>query len=148
VISKISSLLAAIGTGSPCTLTEIAGRSALPLSTAHRLCSELVAWRVLERADDGRFRAGAVLQALTETRGTPASTSGSRLRGYAAPVMEDLHRATGLTVRVGFLNGYDVGYIEKRAVHLPVSEISPAARLPAHATALGKVERIGHVNQR
>ncbi len=142
VISKIHLLLAAIAKGNPCTLTEMAARTGLPLSTVHRLSTELAAWRVLERAEDGRYRAGAVLHAVAEpclSCATRVPRSMSQLRRYAAPVMEDLHRVIGLPVRVGYLDRSAVAYLEKRVAHQPVSDMSSAARLPAHATALGKV---------
>jgi len=53
--------------------------------------------------------------------------------------MEDLFRATGLQVRAGLLDQMQVAYIEKASVSRPVSRATPAARLPTHATALGKV---------
>ena len=48
--------------------------------------------------------------------------------------MEALH----LPTRLGVLHGLEVGYIEKAPGHIPVTSFSPAARRPAHATALGK----------
>ena len=57
----------------------------------------------------------------------------------AAPVMEEsCSRATGRPVRFGYLDGVNVAYIEKVSRRSPVSRAVPAARLPAHATALGK----------
>ena len=145
VISKISAILLAISEGSGPTLTEIAARSELPLSTVHRLVTELTAWRVLERDDEGRYRGGPPLRTIAggcvcpEEPADPVTASAVRIRDCAVPVIEDLFRATGAPVRVGFLDGPAVAYVEKVAGHLPVSSPSPAARLPAHATALGKV---------
>ena len=51
--------------------------------------------------------------------------------------MEDLFRATGASVRVGYLDGMRVAYLEKTSAHVPVSDVR-SARLPVHATALGK----------
>ena len=48
--------------------------------------------------------------------------------------MEALH----LPTRLGVLHGLEVGYIEKAPGQIPVTSFSPAARRPAHATALGK----------
>ena len=62
----------------------------------------------------------------------------ARIRDCAVPVIDDLFRTTGAAVRVGFVEGTEVAYVEKVAAHRPVSAPSPAARLPAHATALGK----------
>lgn len=134
VISKIGAILAAVSEGNG-TLTEIAARADLPLSTVHRLVTELAAWRVLERDVEGRFRAGPSLQAACACAGDPGGVS---VRDRAVPVMEELFRATGAPVRMGVLDGVVVSYVEKTAMHRPVSWFSPAARLPAHATALGK----------
>ena len=43
------------------TLTEIAGRAAIPVPTAHRLVGELVAGSALERLADGRYVVGRLL---------------------------------------------------------------------------------------
>jgi len=47
VISKISAILLTAAEGSGYTLTEIATRSELPLSTVHRLVGELAAWGLM-----------------------------------------------------------------------------------------------------
>jgi DNA-binding IclR family transcriptional regulator len=142
VISKISAILLAISDGSGRTLTEIATRADLPLSTVHRLASELAAWQVLERDEDGRYTAGPPLRTIGGGCACPSEATaalGPSLRDRAAPMIEELFRATGAQVRVGFLDGPAVAYVEKVSGHLPVSRPSPAARLPAHATAIGKV---------
>jgi DNA-binding IclR family transcriptional regulator len=138
VISKVSAILLALAEGRRCSITEIAARTDLPLSTVHRLATELAAWRVLEREDDGRFRAGSPLRVLGGAGGCAGADAVPAARDSAAPVIEDLFRATGVPVRIGFLDGTEVAYIQKTSAVLPVSEISPAARLPAHASALGK----------
>ena len=56
----------------------------------------------------------------------------------APHVVEDLVEALHLPARLGVLHGLEVGYIEKAPGHIPVTSFSPAARRPAHATALGK----------
>jgi DNA-binding IclR family transcriptional regulator len=106
VISKVSAILWSITEGSGHSLTEIAVRSKLPMSTVHRLATELAAWGVLERDKDGRFRAGRPVRALGDDD-CPAAVPGtpSNLRDRAAPVMEDLFRATGLPVKAGSLDG-------------------------------------------
>lgn len=138
VISKISLIMLAMAEGSR-TLTEIATRTELPLSTVHRLTTDLAAWGVLDRGDDGRYRAGpplrTIVRAGTDSAGEPALT----FRDLAVPVMDDLFRAVGVRVRVGFLDDVlEVTYIQKESLHQPVSRECAAARLPAHACALGK----------
>jgi DNA-binding IclR family transcriptional regulator len=141
VISKVSAILVAISEGSR-TLTEIAARTELPLSTVHRLATELAAWRVLERTTDGSYRAGPPLRTIGSTGdGTFVDVDdvAVSVRDRAVPVMEDLFRAVGVRVRVGFLDdALLVAYVQKESPHQPVSRECPAARLPAHATALGK----------
>jgi DNA-binding IclR family transcriptional regulator len=138
VISKISAILLTAAEGSGYTLTEIATRSELPLSTVHRLVGELAAWGLMERGEDGRYRAGPPLRPLPADDGGSVIATGLNLREWIAPVMEDLFRTTGAQVRAGCLDGHDVAYIEKVSGHVPVTQPSAAARLPAHATALGR----------
>ena len=55
VTSRVLAILSAFDERTPrLTLTEIADSAGLPLSTAHRLVGELVAWDALERDLDGR----------------------------------------------------------------------------------------------
>lgn len=140
VISKISMIMLAMSEGSR-TLTEIAGRSDLPLSTVHRLATDLAAWRVLERTPDGGYRAGPPMLALgwTSTGGIGSRSGAASIRDCAVPVMEDLLRAVGVRVRVGYLSDMlDVAYVQKDSLYQPATRECAAARLPAHATALGK----------
>jgi DNA-binding IclR family transcriptional regulator len=54
-------------------------------------------------------------------------------------VVEDLADTLHRRVRLGVRDNLKVTYIEKSPGHLPVTSFSDAARLPAHATAVGKV---------
>jgi DNA-binding IclR family transcriptional regulator len=92
----------------------------------------------MERGEGGRFRAGPPLRSHTADDPEPVAASGLNLRDRIAPVMEDLFRTTGAQVRAGCLDGLGVSYIEKVSGHVPVTQPSAAARLPAHATALGR----------
>jgi DNA-binding IclR family transcriptional regulator len=138
VVSKVSAILLTIAEDSQSTLTEIALRSDLPLSTTHRLVGELAAWGVLARTEDGHFRARALMRTISGACTCESDDAVESIRERAAPVMEDLFRATGAWVRVGCLDGMRVAYIEKTSAYVPVSDVCPA-RLPVHATALGKV---------
>jgi len=138
VISKISAILLATTDGRGRTLTEIATYSDLPLSTVHRLATELAAWGLLERDEDGRYRVGSPLRGLAADEPSRFVARECGLRDRLAPVMEDLFRSTGGPVRGGWLTGHDVAYVEKALGHAPVTQPSAAAQLPPHATALGK----------
>ena len=60
------------------------------------------------------------------------------LRERAPFVVDDLCEATRATAPLGVLDDLEVAYIERRPGYRPVSTFSTAARLPVHATALGK----------
>ena len=133
VTSKITSILMTFTEGSVHSLTEIARLAGLPVSTAHRLTSELASWRLLERLDDGQYRVGLPLR-MIGTGGSAAPSVAER----APWVLEDLAGATRSRARLGVLSGLDVAYIEKQPGHRPVSSFAAAATLPAHPTALGR----------
>jgi DNA-binding IclR family transcriptional regulator len=127
VTSKIVAILLTFHDGSEHSLTEIARLTCLPVSTAHRLVTELAGWGVLERTDESTFRIGLHIKAIGGRKSyTPAILESARR------VLEDLVTAARTGALLGIMTGTDVAYIEKRCDH------SPTARLPAHATALGK----------
>ena len=133
VTSKITSILVTFTEGSEHSLTEIARLAGLPISTAHRLTSELASWRLLERTEDGLYRAGLPLRVLGTGDSCPPS-----IYERAPCVLEDLSGATRSRARLGMLEELDVAYIEKQPGHRPVTSFTHAATLPAHPTALGR----------
>ncbi len=133
VISKLSVILRAFSEGGAYTLSELAEHTGLPVSTTHRLATELAEWQLLERCDDRHYRPGLSLRTLGDS-----ACCRTGMRDRAAPVLEDLSHATGANTRLGLLDNMSVNYIHK-AARRPVSQFSPAATLPLHATAMGKV---------
>jgi DNA-binding IclR family transcriptional regulator len=133
VTSKIVAILLTFRDGNEHSLTEIARLTCLPVSTAHRLVTELAGWGVLERTDESMFRIGLPIKAISSRRSyTPAILESARR------VLEDLVIATRACARLGVMTDTDVAYIEKRCDHSPVTTFGQTTRLPAHATALGK----------
>ncbi len=133
VTSKITSILMTFTQGNEHSLTEIARLAGLPVSTAHRLTSELASWRLLERTADGQYRAGLPLRTIgTVDRQAPS------LAERAPCVLEDLAAATKSRVRLGVLQDLQVSYIEKQPGPRPTTAFSAMATLPAHPTALGR----------
>ena len=133
VTAKLVAILTSFGAGGYLNLSQLARCAGLPLSTAHRLAGELVAADFLRRCPDGGFRSGPAIQRLTQgTSGLPM------LQERAPQVVEDVVDALHRPVRLGVLDELEVAYIEKAPGYTPVTSFSPAARLPAHATALGK----------
>ena len=135
VVSKAAVILLSFRDGASYSLTEIVNVTGLPRSTAYRLICELVTWRMLERVDDGGYRLGLSLR-LIGMRRTDARND---LQACAPVVLQDLCEVLDAEVRLGILHNYGVGYIEKLPGARPASDLSSAAMLPAHATAMGKV---------
>jgi DNA-binding IclR family transcriptional regulator len=133
VTSKVVAILLTFQDGNEHSLTEIARLTCLPVSTAHRLVTELAGWGILERSDESRFRIGLSIKAIGGRRSYPPAIIESARR-----VLEDLVTAARTGARLGILTGVDVAYIEKRSDHSPVTTFAQTPRLPAYATALGK----------
>jgi DNA-binding IclR family transcriptional regulator len=133
VTSKVAAILMAFTSGRGHALADLARQAGLPTSTAHRLARELADRHLLERTDDGEFRVGLPLRMLCgDTVESPT------LRERAPFVVDDLCEATHCTVRLGVLDDLVVAYIERVPGPHPVTSFSAAARLPVHATALGR----------
>jgi DNA-binding IclR family transcriptional regulator len=133
VASKITAILQAFTNGGVHSLTEIAHLTELPISTVHRLATELAVGGVLERTEDGRYRVGLPLQVIGSTATQAPATS-----EWARRAMEDLSAAIRADVRFGVLADLEVAFIEKAVGHQNMSMFWGAALLPAHATAMGK----------
>ena len=133
VTSKVVAILTTFAEGEAHPLSEICRLTGLPVSTTHRLVTELTAHRILARGEDGTYRVGAPLRLVAAGKSEPSS-----IAERAPPVMEDLSRAMGARVRLGVFRDLQVAYIEKCPGHQPVTRFSAEATLPAHATALGK----------
>jgi DNA-binding IclR family transcriptional regulator len=117
------------------TLSQMAQRAGLPLSTAHRLARELELWQGLHRVADGRWEIGQRLWTL----GMLAPIQ-LELRHVALPLMQDLHVATGENVHLAVREATSALYVERISGSRSVPIISRAGdRLPLHATGVGKV---------
>ena len=115
-------------------VSELARRANLPKSTVSRLTADLVAQRFLER-DGDRLFLGLRLFELAQTVERPRT-----LRRLALPVMTELRDATGHSVSLGVLDGADVvGIAMLRGESAGPPLVRIGGRLPAHATATGKV---------
>lgn len=122
-------------TSNTLTLTAIAERAGLPLSTTHRLVGEWVGWGGLTRRDNGQYSLGLKLWELGVQ--TPTALN---LRTIALPYLEDLYETTREHVHLAILDGRDALYLEKLSGHHAVRLTSRVgARLPLHSTGVGLV---------
>lgn len=135
VTSRALALLDAFDDSHPrLTLTDIARRSGLALSTAHRLVAELETWEGLARRSDGRYEIGRKIWDL----GLLAPVH-RELREVALPFMQDVFAATRENVHLAVREGTSALYVERISGHQAVTIISRAgSRLPLHATGVGK----------
>jgi DNA-binding IclR family transcriptional regulator len=134
VTSKALALLSAFETGpTALSLSDLAERADLPLSTAHRLVGELVAWGALERDANGRYTVGLRLWEV-------AQNAGRYLRDTAHPHLQDLFSLTHETAHIAIRDGREALYIDRIYGSTRVPRASRVGgRLPLHATAVGKV---------
>lgn len=116
-------------------IADLARRTGLAKSTVHRLVTELVGLRVLDRAEQepGHYRLGMWLFELGEL--VPAHRT---LSEAALPVMEDLLEATHQRIHLAVLDGVDVVYVEILGALDRSVASRTGGRIPAHATGVGK----------
>jgi DNA-binding IclR family transcriptional regulator len=135
-VARAFAVLEAFRPASPAlTLSEIARRTGLPLTTTHRLLAELCGAGALEREGDGSYRVGLRLWEIASLapRGVP-------LREAALPFLEDLYEVTHENVQLGVREGRDVVYIERIAGRRAVGVLTRVGgRFPLHASGIGLV---------
>lgn len=137
-IDKAISLLNAFGAQASTGLgvSELARRTSLNKSTAHRVLAMLERNGVVERIGT-EYRLGAFLHELGRAVYPPGH---ERIRDVLLPFLTDLYELTRQTVHLAALHGTDVVYLAKLYGHRPVATPSRVdGRLPAHCTAVGKV---------
>lgn len=148
VASKVTAILMAFADGAVLNLTEIAGIAKLPTSTAHRLVSELLAWRLLERTENGGYRIGLPLRIIGKDVTDYDTLNRAILIMRARPVLADLATTARTDVRLGALNGHDIVYLGQfgrfgesaRNANGANGDLTgdSAPASPAYATAIGK----------
>lgn len=141
VVGRVSVLLDTISSSHvPLTLSDVARRSNLPLTTAHRLLNELVENDLVTRANKRfvpnlhMFEMGLKIQWVRALRET------------AEPLMHEYASQNNYIVNLAVLSGPDIVYIAKVAgPRAPETPSHVGGRLPAHCTALGKL-LLGHLD--
>jgi DNA-binding IclR family transcriptional regulator len=116
------------------SLAELTRRTGLAKPTVHRMASDLVELRLLDRADGGYRLSGGLFEL-----GMRAATERSLLE-LAMPFLQDLYERTHETVHLGVAEGAEVVYVAKIGGHRQAESPSrTGGRMPMHCTAIGKV---------
>lgn len=116
------------------SLAELGRRTELSKTTLHRLATDLVQARLLDRVDGRGYRLGGQLFEL----GMRASVERGLLE-VAIPFMQDLYERTHETVHLGIREGIEVVYVEKIGGHRQATTPSRVGgRMPLYCTGLGK----------
>jgi DNA-binding IclR family transcriptional regulator len=136
VTARVATVLSAFDTAhNAMTLSEIARRTALPLTTVHRLTGELTRHGLLERDQDHQFRIGLRLWEIASTASRAVD-----LREAALPYLQELYATTRENVQLAVLDGLEAVYLDRlsgpESVHIVTR---PGSRLPVHASGVGLV---------
>jgi IclR family transcriptional regulator, acetate operon repressor len=114
-------------------LVDLSRRTGLPKTTVHRVCWKLVELGLLSRADDG-FQVSAKLFAL----GSMSPTL-RRLRAVSMPWLHELSAKTGWATNLAIIaDGRALVVEEIYGRNCRQMPRMIGARLPLHATAVGK----------
>jgi DNA-binding IclR family transcriptional regulator len=148
-LDKLVELLQAFSPERPVwPLNDLARHLRWDKATTHRFVTKLVELSFLERDEDGNYSHGTFALELWAR-----SLGASPVRQRLTRAMRDIATRTGLTTQVGFLDGAEVVItLSEEGTMLVNAAARLGARLPLHATAIGKVvlaqlddEEIGRV---
>jgi DNA-binding IclR family transcriptional regulator len=136
VISRVVRVMSAFDRDLPTmTLSGLARRAALPLTTTSRLVDDLVSHGLIERLPDGNLRPGMRMWELA-ARGSRALN----LQELALPFMEDVQATVHQHTTLAVLDHGSVLYVER--LSSPDSRLNAAhiaQRMPIHAASSGLV---------
>jgi DNA-binding IclR family transcriptional regulator len=135
LLARAARLLAALpADGSGATLAELALAATLPVSTAHRIATQLVRLGQLERDAQGLYTAGSALWELGER-----APIARRLREAANPELTELYDRTGENAHLAVLVEREVLYLAKASGARAIPTLSRVGvRHPLHATGVGR----------
>lgn len=121
------------------SLSEIAQRSGLPMTTTHRLVGELQEQRLLERLPDRSYQLGLRLWELAAR--TPRAMG---LREIAAPMVQLVQSQVRQHTQLGVGDGVDVVYLDRLSQpDAVVNATIVGGRISLAASAIGHVLLVG-----
>ena len=122
--------------GAPITVTELAEKVKLKISTVHRLLSTLMHRGYVEQEDDNKYRLGLKLMEIGN-----AVLYYSDIRSMARPYLEELMERCNETVNLAILDDVNVVYIDQvESKNLIIVKMLAQVgnRGPVHCTSSGK----------
>jgi DNA-binding IclR family transcriptional regulator len=137
VLDRMMSLLDALAqSDDPVSLKKLSELTDLHPSTAHRILNDMVACRLVERADSGTYRLGLKLLELGNLVKARIS-----IRDAAHLPMRALHKLTGQTVNLSVRQGDEIVYIDRAYSERSGMQVVRAigGRAPLHLTSVGKL---------
>ncbi len=134
-VGRAFSLLEAVGS-EPASLTELARRVGLPISTASRLLATLESLGAIERLDDvGMYRIGPSIVKMASSIDSSASLS-----TIAQPELEQLARLVREACGLSVAAGYTMHYINQIDSDQPIQVRDwVGIRIPLHLISAGLV---------
>jgi DNA-binding IclR family transcriptional regulator len=137
VLDRMMSLLDALADSDEAqSLKRLSELTDLHPSTAHRILNDMVACRLVERADSGTYRLGLKLLELGNLVKARLS-----VRDAAQLPMRALHKLTGQTVNLSVRQGDEIVYIDRAYSERSGMQVVRAigGRAPLHLTSVGKL---------
>jgi IclR family transcriptional regulator, pca regulon regulatory protein len=120
-------------------IADIADELGMSRSTTHRYVITLVALGYLEQGASRKYRLG-----LRVTNLGMSALNSTGLREHAHPYLEELRQRSSYTTSLAVLDGSDIVYVDRarsfrRGQGKIDLDLHPGSRLPAYATAMGKI---------
>jgi IclR family transcriptional regulator, pca regulon regulatory protein len=120
-------------------IADIADELGMSRSTTHRYVITLVALGYLEQGASRKYRLG-----LRVTNLGMSALNSTGLREHAHPYLEELRQRTSYSTSLAVLDGSDIVYVDRarsfrRGQGKIDLDLHPGSRLPAYATAMGKI---------
>lgn len=133
VLDRLSAILDVLEGHGRLTLSQIARKTQMPRSSVHRMLEQLTEKRWLNKIGH-EYELGSRLLELGST-----VIHQNRLHTAALPVLNELHRISGMVVHLGVLDHPDVIYLNKiGGPHARQIPTRVGGRHPAHHTAIGR----------
>lgn len=138
VIARLARLISSFGPEpSSLSLTSLARRAGLPISTTQRLVADLLVHQFLERTQDGFLRRGPLMR---ESGSSMPPEPYVDLRNAAVPLMESVHAVLQQQILLAVLNNDETLYLERVSRDSTATNITQReARLPLLRTPSGLV---------